>query len=157
MRVIPLSLRKQALKNQMKNVTYSQLLQAAQDLGNEAAQKEIHKYAGQIGSAILIACKEIFGAGIGRMSKFTEVLNENIPDWLQFKIDPNDFKQKKARTKLNDQQLYDLAECLLAVNCNRSCNKNPAKCELRKMMKEKEIPEWDENGKCEYKIDLKVV
>ena len=93
--MIPLSLRKQALKNQMKNVTYSQLLQAAQDLGNEAAQKEIHKYAGQIGSAILIACKEIFGAGIGRMSKFTEVLNENIPDWLQFKIDPNDFKQKK--------------------------------------------------------------
>jgi len=55
-------------------------MKAAKDLGNEAAQKEIHKYAGQIGSAILIACKEVFGAGIGRMSKFTEVLNDHLPD-----------------------------------------------------------------------------
>lgn len=139
----------------MKNLTYSELMKAAKDLGNEAAQKEIHKYAGQIGSAILIACKEVFGAGIGRMSKFTEVLNDHLPDWLQFKIDPNDFKQKKARVKIDSEQLYDLAECFIAVNCNRSCNKNPAKCELRKLMLEKNIPAWDENGKCEYKVDFK--
>lgn len=151
-----MSIKRNILKNQIPNLKYSELIKVAQEMGNEAAVDEIKKYAGQIGKAVLIACKTEFKVGIGRMRRFTDVLNENLPAWLQFEVDPEDFKQAKPRTKLNQEQVYDLAECLIAVNCNRSCNKKPEKCELHRLMKEKDIPAWDETGKCEYKIEFKI-
>lgn len=150
-----MSLQKKVLKNQLFGVSYAVLKEEAERMGKEAAKREMKNTANQIGNAIQIALREVFKAGYGRTKKFTDIMNKYLPDWLGFEPDPEVFKRKS--TLLHKEQFYDLAEILIAVNCNRSCNKNPEKCQLRKMMKEKNIPAWDENGKCEYKIELKKI
>ncbi|WHH59131.1 DUF5651 domain-containing protein [Petroclostridium sp. X23] len=110
-----------------------------------------------IGTTLLATVRGHLQFGQVRANRFFDELNSRLPQHIQYKLEQSLERDRwlERSKRINKDQLYDLAECLIAVNCNKSCNKKPEKCELRKLLKLKKIPVWNENGKCEYKIDMK--